>query len=149
MDNAIAFEDRSTRFGLPFLFPGQAQREFYVNESLARLDMLLHPAIERTMAEPPADPAPGQTFLVAAPATGAWRGKENQLTCWDGQQWTFSPPVAGMRAFDKSTDRFLLWRDGWIAAAAVAEPTGGDTVDHQSRAALGQLIGSLRDAGIL
>lgn len=148
MDNAIAFEDRSARFGLPFLFPGQAQREFYVNESLARLDMLLHPSVERKEAAPPADPEPGQTFVVEAPATGAWHGKEDQLSCWDGQQWTFVHPTIGMRAYDKSAGRFLLWHEGWIAATAAAEPTGGDTVDREARAAIGQLIESLRAAGV-
>jgi hypothetical protein len=38
--------DQSARCGLPFLAPGQAQKEWFHNEALQRIDMLLCPVVE-------------------------------------------------------------------------------------------------------
>ncbi|MGB7407193.1 MAG: DUF2793 domain-containing protein, partial [Pontixanthobacter sp.] len=52
--------DASPNYGLPFLFAGQTQKEFYVNEAHARIDMLLHPVVEGIADTPPADAQEGQ-----------------------------------------------------------------------------------------
>jgi hypothetical protein len=41
MSDPLTFENSSPRFGLPFLYVGQAQKEFYVNEALARHSIAL------------------------------------------------------------------------------------------------------------
>ena len=55
--------------------PAQAQKEFVVNESLARIDALLHCAVEGVAAEPPGEPAEGECWLVADTPSGAWAGR--------------------------------------------------------------------------
>jgi hypothetical protein len=42
--------ERSARFGLPFILPGQAQKEVFHNEALAALDGLVHAAVSGSAA---------------------------------------------------------------------------------------------------
>ncbi|HLZ79899.1 MAG TPA: hypothetical protein VKQ09_11235 [Sphingomonas sp.] len=37
--------DATTRFALPLIAPGQAQKELFHNEALARVDALLQPSV--------------------------------------------------------------------------------------------------------
>ena len=52
--------ETSSRFGLPFIMPGQAQKEAYHNEALALVDAALHACVvEGPTDVVPADPAVG------------------------------------------------------------------------------------------
>ena len=55
------------------MLAGQEQKELFVNELAARLDALLHGAIEAELAVPPASPRDGQAWLIATGASGAGR----------------------------------------------------------------------------
>lgn len=68
--------EASDRFSLPFILPGQAQKEAYHNEALARIDAALHACIEGDpTADIPYDPAVGESWVVAPGAAGLWAGR--------------------------------------------------------------------------
>lgn len=154
MPAPLSFTSASPRFALPLLFPGQAQKEFFVNQAHALTDMLLHPLIEEVAATPPAAPGAtpelGQTWLVGAGATGVWAGQVDALASWQAGVWLFVPPSEGMRVFDRSAGQFVLFRaGGWLRAETPSEPAGGTTTDSEARETLARLIEILRIAGIL
>ncbi len=86
--------ERSARFGLPFILPGQAQKEAFHNEALAALDGLVHSAVSGVASAPPAEPAEGEGWVVAAGASGSGRGRK---AGWpsepraDGDSWCRFP----------------------------------------------------------
>ncbi len=45
------------QLGLPLLFVGQAQKEFFVNQSLAVIDAVMARSVAGTLATPPRDGA--------------------------------------------------------------------------------------------
>ena len=149
MSDPFLFDNTSPRFGLPLLFAGQAQKEIFVNEAHALADALLHCAIEGIAADPPATAADGENWLVATGATGAWAGHDSQLACRQGGNWLFVSPRDGLRVLNRQTGQDLRFRGSWQTPAAPAAPAGGTTVDTQARAAILELVTTLRQAGVL
>ncbi|TIX49373.1 DUF2793 domain-containing protein [Alteraurantiacibacter aquimixticola] len=149
MADPISFTSASPRFGLPFLFPGQAQKEFFVNEAHALADLLLHPAIEGEAGTPPANPADGECWLVAAGASDGWAGHDGELACHQAGNWIFATPRNGMTVLDQAAGQLRRYADGWHMASTVAEPSGGSVVDTEARAAITGLIAALVAAAIL
>lgn len=127
---------------------GQSQKEVFVNEALARIDGLLHGAIEGTLSAPPATPADGQTWLVGTAPSGAWSGQAGKLALRQGGNWVFASPRDGMRLLDRSTGQHRHYLGGWHAPSAPTGPSGGTTVDSEARAAILAIVAALRDAGI-
>jgi hypothetical protein len=148
MPDPFSFDSTSPRFELPLLFVGQAQKEAWVNEALARVDTLLHCAIESERADPPASPANGEAWLVAAGATGAWLGKDAMIAARQSDNWLFFSGSDGMRIFDRSTGQERLFAAGWQSPTAPMAPSGGSVVDAEARAALAELILALRVCGV-
>ncbi len=160
--------ERSTRFGLPFILPGQAQKEVFHNEALAALDGLVHPAVKGTAAAPPANPDEGACWIVAAGASGDWAGQAGRLALRTAGGWRFLPPVPGMSVWDEGAGhaRFwsgTAWSDGKLPVAgivvagkqvvgtrlaAVPTPSGGTTIDVEARATVAALIVALKTHGL-
>lgn len=158
----------STRFGLPFILPGQAQKEVFHNEALAALDGLIHPAVVGTAAAPPAVPAVGESWLVGAGASGDWAGQEGRLAIRTAGGWRFAAPVVGMSVWDSATGYARhwtgsAWSDGKLPVAGIAvagrqvvggrlpavpSPSGGTTIDVEARAAIQALTVALKTHGL-
>jgi len=162
--------EASARFEFPFILPGQAQKELFHNEALAAVDALLHAAVEGAPAAgPPPAPAPGQCWIVAQAAVGAWAGRDNALAAWTGGGWRFWVPVPGMLAWNKSAGHWLHWNaTGWSTGeipatklvvagqqvvgarqASVPSPSGGTIIDAEARAAVDAVIVALRSHGLI
>jgi hypothetical protein len=160
----------SPRLALPFILPGQAQKELFHNEALVLVDGLLHAAVEGgALSAPPAAPAAGQCWIVAAAAGGAWSDRDHALAIWTDGGWRFAAPVPGMLVWNKAAGHWLhwsgsAWSSGEIPAAklmiggqqvvgerqpTVPSPSGGTIIDAEARAAIESLIVALRSHGLI
>jgi hypothetical protein len=149
MTSPAPLSSSTARHALPVLFPGQAQKEFTLNAALARIDLLLHPAVAVERVGPPAVPEASASYLVASQATGEFAGMDGRIAGWDGQQWVFAEPVEGMMVRDLSTGTLVRFSAGWQRALAPEEPSGGDTIDEQARAAISGIITTLKEFGVI
>lgn len=162
--------DTTPRFALPFIIPGQAQKEMFHNEALARIDLALHPAVEGPpSAEPPAEPTEGECRIVAPGAGGDWTGCDNKLAMWTQSGWRFLAPPPGTSAWNKAAAVPLIWdgyqwREGDLACsgltvnglrvvgarqAGVPSPSGGTIIDEEARAAINALTAALMSHGLI
>ena len=162
--------DATARFALPFILPGQAQKELFHNEALALIDGLVHPAVEQgPTADPPAEPLPGQCWLTGAGAGGAWAGHDNSLAIMTESGWRFAAPKPGTTVWNKAAGLWLhwtgsAWSGGELPASAVVigghqvvgerqpavpSPSGGTTIDAEARSAISALIVALKSHGLI
>lgn len=162
--------DATARWALPFILPGQAQKELYHNEALVRLDAAVSAAVEEgPRIAPPIAPVVGQCWIVAANATEAWSRQSGRLACWTDGGWRFIAAQPGMKAWNKTSSLWLYWNgaqwsDGGLPAtklmiggqqvvaarqAAITAPSGGTTVDLEARVALNKIIATLMSHGLI
>jgi hypothetical protein len=162
--------ETSARLALPFILPGQAQKEAFHNEALTLIDAALQAAVEGDPdPDPPLAPEPGQCWIVGAAGTGEWAGKDGDLAAWTSGGWRFVGPIPGMLAWNKASGRWLHWTgtgwsDGSLPATAIVidgqqvvgprladvpSPSEGTTIDAEARAAIDALIATLRTHGLI
>lgn len=161
--------DSTDRFALPFILPGQAQKEVLHNEALTAIDMVLHPVVEEEALDtPPASPEPGQCWIVGLTPTGEWEGRANAIAMWTASGWRYADPVPGLGAWNRAEAHPLYW-DGtnWTAVFAVGSvaiggvqvvgerqpaitnPSGGTVIDAEARTALTEVIAALMTHGLI
>jgi len=76
------------------------------------------PVINMSTTTPPAVPSRGDRYVVAAGATGAWSGEDDNIAyCSNatGPVWEFTDVKEGMIVWDESRDRYYHY-DGsnWV-----------------------------------
>ena len=99
----------TTRLKLPFIAAAQAQKHVTHNEALLALDVLVQAAVlDRDMNIPPASPAKGDAYIVAATATGDWAGHEGDIAAWVDGVWRFHAPAKGWRAWVADEDALYI-----------------------------------------
>ncbi|MES2986902.1 MAG: DUF2793 domain-containing protein [Pseudomonadota bacterium] len=157
------------RLALPLLAAGQAQKEMYHNEALARIDLTLHGNICAVGEEiPPEDPVPGQCWILGNAPTGDWNGHAMEVAGWTEGGWRFVSPCEGMRLWLGLDTGFATfsggeWRTGeeygrvlvdglqiiGPRGAAIVEPSGGVTVDAEARATILAVLNAMREHGLV
>ena len=160
--------EATPRLRLPFILPGQAQKEVFHNEALTILDIGLHAAVEEAGVEvPPATPSEGQCWALGAVPAGAWTGKAHQLAMWTEAGWRFLVPPEGCLVWVKAEGLVRRWTgvewNGQVAAEgfainglqiigerqpAVPSPSGGTVIDAEARTAINLLIATLISHGL-
>ena len=143
------FDSRTARFDLPLLFAGQTQKEGFVNETFARIDALLHGAIEGEQAVPPTTPSDGQAWLVASGASGDWTGQAGKIAARQAGNWLFAIPRDGMKLLNRASGQEIRYAGIWKAASRPPSPSGGTFVDAEARSAIASILTALTVAGIV
>jgi hypothetical protein len=149
MTDPILFPSATPRFGLPLLFSGQAQKEFFVNEAHALTDALLACVVEGEASARPPTAAEGSAWLVADGATGEWASHSGAIACRQGGNWIFVAPTDGLRILDRSTGQSRTFFGAWHIPVSPAEPIGGSVVDAEARAVIVEILTALRLATVL
>lgn len=118
---------------------------------------------------PPASPALGSCYILGGAPTGAWSGKVDHLAAYSAGGWRFIAPFDGLSALIKGTGvgvtyRSGAWEQGVIRAnsvvvggqqvvgartAAIADPSGGSTIDGAARTAISAVLSALRAHGLI
>lgn len=158
------------RLKLPFISPGQAQKELFHNEALQVVDSAVAAAVETLpQNDPPASASLGLSFIVGPVPTGAWAGKAGQIATMSSGGWRYLAPVEGLSALVKSNGlraayRAGSWEIGVVRAerveiggdpvlstrsSAIASPAGGSVVDSASRTAIDEILAVLRHHGLI
>ena len=162
--------DATPRWALPHLFAGQAQKEVFHNEALARIDMLLHGEAESADEDvPPFSPDEGQCWIVADGASGSWLGQDGSVACWTGGGWRFAAPRAGLalQVVDRGHGMYFDgsdWQDAPVRddgfyvggervagtrQPAIANPAGGSSIDSEARSSLVAILNAMRSHGLI
>lgn len=115
----------------------------------ARIDALLHGAIEAETATPPGSPVDGQCWLVGASPTGEWAGQAGKIAARQAGNWLFFVARDGMKLLNRATGQEIRYNAAWQIAARPAAPSGGTTIDTEARSAIAAILASLTTAGIV
>jgi hypothetical protein len=144
------------RLGLWTVVPGQAQKETSVNEGLHLLDAIVGGAVEAPpVSDPPATPAVGASYIVAAQATGEWSGRDGALAAFTPGGWRYVAATDGLMVLEKTTGATLRYQGGaWeqvlgALRPAIPDVTGGTTADAESRTAISAILSALRAHGLI
>lgn len=72
--------------------------------------------IDRDLTAPPGSSTTGNTYIVAAGATGDWAGQVNNLVIWNGSSWTFYTPSTGWVANIQDEGNLIVEFNGsaWV-----------------------------------
>jgi hypothetical protein len=100
----------TTNLALPMIAAAQAQKHVTHNEALSVLDVIAQlMVLDRDLTAPPSSPTDGDRYIVGAPATGDWAGKDGQIAAWQDGAWTFHAPNEGWLVWAADEDALLVW----------------------------------------
>lgn len=75
---------------------------------------------DRDLTTPPASPAAGDTYIVAASPTGAWAGQAGKVAIWSGSAWVFGTPRVGWVAYIEDEGVLSAYKAaGWSVGVAI------------------------------
>lgn len=158
------------RLQFPYILQNQAQKEVTHNLALDRLDALVSAVVEdRDLTTPTSSPSEGTLWIVGASATGDWAGHDGELAHYIGGAWAFYVPGVGFNVWLQDESMHARWTgSAWEAGilsgsavqvggvqvvgaqqAAIADATGGSTVDSEARAAINALLAACRLHGLI
>lgn len=100
----------TTNLRLPLMASNQAQKHVTYNEAMTMLDVLtMLSVIDRDLTAPPGSPSDGDVYIPASGATGAWSGKDLNVTAYIDGVWRFYPPEEGWTAWIQDENALKVW----------------------------------------
>ncbi|MBE8191001.1 MAG: DUF2793 domain-containing protein [Alphaproteobacteria bacterium] len=119
--------DQTPNLALDYLMPDQAQKHITINDSLRRLDALVHlSVVNRSTTNPPTAPANGVRYLVPQTAQGEWATHENQIAFYEDTGWQYLVPRIGWRLWDEAENIYLIYNGTiWQAVSASSTSANG------------------------
>jgi hypothetical protein len=104
---------------LPYLLAAQSQKHVTHNEALRTLDSVVQLSVlDRDLTAPPASPAEGDRYIVAASPSGAWSGQTDNVAAFQGGAWLFYQPKEGWMAWVADENALVVFDGaGWALAA--------------------------------
>ncbi len=116
--------DETSNLLLPYILAAQAQKHVTHNEALRKLDALVQiSVVDRDLATPPASPADGARYIVAASPTGAWIGHVNKIAAWQDGAWAIYAPRTGWLAWIEDEGAPVAWNGtAWVSAGGSINP---------------------------
>lgn len=112
--------EETTNLNLPFVMPSQAQKHVPVNEAMRALDAVVQLAVlDRDLPSPPALPAEGQRYIVAAGASGAWLNAADRIAAFQDGAWAFYQPRTGWLCWVADESILVIWNGAaWVSFSA-------------------------------
>jgi len=121
--------DTSPNLQLAYLMAAQSQKHVTYNEAMRALDALVQQMVlDQDLADPPASPADGDRYIVAASPTGAWVGQTGRIAAYQDGAWQFYTPREGWLAWVADED-LLYVHDGTDWGALSGGGGGGAALD--------------------
>jgi hypothetical protein len=149
MTSPAEFPSTTRHLGLPLLFAGQAQKEFFINHAFGIIDSVARRSIKASLASPPQTALDGEYYRIVAPAVGEWQGKDDQLALRIGGAWHYVAPAIGSMTYDETLGQCLHFDGAWRSATLPAAANGGTAIDIEARALLAQVIDALAKLGLV
>lgn len=108
----------TARLNLPLIDAGQAQKNITHNEAILALDQFVQASVlSQTLSAPPASNSEGDSYIVAASASGPWAGKTGQIAAFQQGVWNFYAPAVGCLVWVVAQSRIFAWTGTtWVDA---------------------------------
>ena len=123
--------DTSIHLQLPYLLAAQVQKHITHNEALRMLDGIVQLSVlDRDLTDPPASPAEGDRYVVAASATGDWAGWDASVAYFVDGAWLRLIPAPGWIAWVSDETKLVSW-DGaaWVDLSGVVGADGASAYE--------------------
>lgn len=112
----------TTNLQLELMDSNQSQKYVVHNDNMLFLDILSQLYVtSRTLTVPPVSPSDGDRYVIASGATGAWSGKDLNITAYIDGVWRFFPPKEGWTVWIHAETQLKVWNGtAWVDYNAVS-----------------------------
>lgn len=101
-------QEQTTRLGLPYILPSQAQKHVPHNEALDALDAMVQLVLATIESTPPVDPADGVCYGIGTAPVGPWHARGGAIAQWRDGGWHFLQPHEGWLAWSTLEQRLYV-----------------------------------------
>lgn len=87
--------------------------------------------LDKDLAAPPGAPSVGDRYIIAAVASGAWTGKEDDIAEWSGSAWLFTAPDIGFAVWvEDENEIYYFFGGSWQVKPLTSHPIDPGSGPH-------------------